>query len=64
MADMEQLRLAVSAKAEAMAVAARRDAELRELIRGAIAAGVPVKDLVAVTGLSKPRMYQIRDNRR
>jgi uncharacterized coiled-coil DUF342 family protein len=38
-------------------LADRRD----ELIRECIAAGVRVKDLVADTGLTRGRIYQIRD---
>lgn len=38
----------------------RRDAA----VRNALAKSVPVKDIVADTGLSRQRVYQIRDGRR
>jgi 20S proteasome alpha/beta subunit len=55
------------------AVAARRAADdaaavareaLNEAIRADVAAGRPVADIVYVTGLTRARIYQIRDHRR
>lgn len=64
MTDLEPLKAAVRAKAEAVAEAERRDTEMREQIRAAMAAKTPLKELIEVTGLSKQRLYQIRDNTR
>ena len=52
---------AVRAANSALAVAqVARD----QSVRSALAAGVPVKDLGPAAGLSKERVYQIRDSRR
>ena len=64
MTDLEPLKAAVRAKAEAVAEAERRDTQMREQIRAAMAAKTPLKELIEVTGLSKQRLYQIRDNTR
>lgn len=57
-ADATQLRRTADAAAAA-ARAAQADA-----IRAALAAGVRVVDVVRVTGLSRERVYQVRDGRR
>lgn len=49
-----------SAQAAVTHATARRD----ELIRRAIAAGTPVKELATTTGMSLARIYQVRDGRR
>ena len=54
----------VAARNEAKAAFDKADTALRESIRAAIVAGVKVPALVEVTGLSRPRIYQIRDGRR
>ena len=41
----------------------RRDT-LQYVIRSALASGVSVADIVKVTGLTRARIYQIRDHRR
>lgn len=64
MTDLERLKAAVQAKAQAVAEAEERDAEMREEIRAAMAAKTPLKELMEVTGLSRQRLYQIRDNTR
>jgi hypothetical protein len=42
----------------------RAAGERDNAIRAAIAVGVPVPTLVTVTGLSRSRIYQIRDGKR
>lgn len=54
----------VAARNEARDAFDKADASLRESIRAAIVAGVKVPALVEATGLSRPRIYQIRDGRR
>ena len=39
-------------------------AQLNDIIRAEVAAGTPVADIVKVTGLTRARIYQIRDHRR
>lgn len=53
----EELRQTV---AQLATLSDRRD----QLIREALAADVRVRDLVADTGLTRARIYQIRDHRR
>lgn len=61
--DMDEARYELRS-AQALVDAAdelgRRDAAVRK----ALATSVPVKDIVADTGLSRARVYQIRDRRR
>ncbi|MGO4245777.1 hypothetical protein AB4Y87_01065 [Paenarthrobacter sp. RAF54_2] len=65
MVDLEEIRAAAEAKAKAAAEAERLDLELRTLIREAFSKDdIRLKDLIEATGLSKPRLYQIRDGRR
>ena len=64
MTDLEPLKAAVRAKVKAVAEAERCDTEVREQGRIAMAAKVPLKELMEVTGLSRQRLYQIRDNTR
>lgn len=64
MTDLERLKAAVQAKARAVAEAEERDAEMREQIRVAMSAKTPLKELMEITGLSRQRLYQIRDNTR
>ena len=45
-------------------VAEGRRNELHSLIRTALASGASVADLVRATGLTRARIYQIRDGRR
>ena len=58
---------AVAALAEVeAATAARSEAERtwREAVRSAVAAGVPVIAIAAAAGVSRERVYQVRDGRR
>lgn len=65
MVDLPEIRAAAEAKAKAAAEAERLDVELRTLIREAFSDDdIRLKDLIEATGLSKPRLYQIRDGRR
>jgi hypothetical protein len=55
------------ALAEVVAATERRAPAMQDqadAIRNAIAVGVPVLQLVTVTGLSRARIYQIRDGKR
>lgn len=59
----EVARAAADARqAEQAAEQARQNRD--EAIRAALDAGVTVRDLVTLTGLGAPRLYQIRDRRR
>lgn len=64
----EELRQTVAQLAAHDIVAARIHDALSDrrdqLIRDSLAAGVRVRDLVADTGLTRARIYQIRDGRR
>jgi hypothetical protein len=42
----------------------RADRSWRAAIRAALAAGVPVGDLADTAGVTRARIYQIRDDRR
>lgn len=65
MADLPEIRAAAEAKAKAAAEADRLDNEFRDKIREAFTKDdVKLRDLIAATGLSKQRLYQIRDGRR
>ena len=65
MIDLQEIRAAAEAKAKAAARAEHLDMELRTLIREAFSNDdIGVKDLIEATGLSKARLYQIRDGRR
>ncbi|WP_285725033.1 hypothetical protein [Psychromicrobium xiongbiense] len=58
--DLEPLRTIVARLAALSELEKERD----DLIRAQIAAGTKVVDRVEATGLSRPRIYQIRDGRR
>lgn len=65
MADLPEIRASAEAKAKAAAEAERLDMEFRDKIREAFTRDdVKLRDLIAATGLSKQRLYQIRDGRR
>lgn len=65
MAELQEIRAAAEAKAKAAAEAGPLDMALRSLIQEAFAdEGIKLKDVIEATGLSKPRLYQIRDGRR
>lgn len=65
MVDLPEIRAAAATKAKAALEAERLDMELRTLIREAFSNDdIRLKDLIEATGLSKPRLYQIRDGRR
>ncbi len=61
---MSALPEAVRALQEAEAAVARATQARDEAVRKAIADGVPVATLAEQAGLSKARVYQIRDGRR
>jgi len=64
MVDFDRIRELATLKAEALARAAELDHELRQLIRDATQGDVPrdrVRNLAGASGLSVPRIYQIRD---
>jgi hypothetical protein len=64
MDDLDDVRDLVTRRAVAQAEFDAADSALREAIRQAIGAGATAPALAAVTGLSKQRIYQIRDNTR
>jgi len=55
---------AAEARTEADQAATAAHRKLNEIIRADVAAGRPVADIVKVTGLTRARIYQIRDHRR
>lgn len=61
---MHELRLATASRARADSAAELARTRQAAAVRAALAAGVPVRDLVAATGLGRERIYQIRDGRR
>lgn len=64
MDKLAEVGKAVRARDKAQKVFDDADANLRAVIREAITDGVKVRDLMEATGLSKARIYQIRDNTR
>lgn len=65
MVDLQEIRAAAEAKAEAAAQAERLDMEFRDRIKEAFADdSIRLRDLIQATGLTKARLYQIRDGRR
>ena len=60
----DTLTSAVAARTAADEAAAGALAQLNDVIRAEVAAGTPVVDIVRVTGLTRARIYQIRDHRR
>ena len=63
MSVLDQIREAADAKAEAQAVLDERSEALNELVREACAQGLTAVRIAEASGLSKPRIYQIRDHR-
>lgn len=61
---LAKIRTAAGRRSEARAIAAAAEGERDQLVRDALAAGIPASTVAAAAGLSKPRMYQIRDGRR
>lgn len=64
MSMLTEVRRAARAVTQADEAAARRRERLAELVRQALAEQVPVAQLVLATGLTRGRIYQIRDGRR
>lgn len=61
LARVEDTAAAVVIVSQALAVA---QTERDDAVRQALAAGATVNDLMAPAGLSRERLYQIRDRRR
>lgn len=61
---LDELTDASSAREKAISVMEEADAEWRSTIRRAIEMRVPVTQIAAATGISRERVYQIRDGRR
>jgi hypothetical protein len=59
-----ELAAAAQRKVAYADIAEGSDEQFREAVRAALAANVPVKRITALTGLSRARVYQIRDGRR
>ena len=62
--QLDTLSGAVAARTGADQAAAEALAHLNAVIRAEVAVGTPVADIVKVTGLTRARIYQIRDHRR
>jgi hypothetical protein len=63
-AEVIELRSAMQRYEAANNAAAEAERHRDDIIRRCLAAGMSVVRVMAVTGLSKPRIYQIRDGRR
>lgn len=61
---LEPLKAATAAKAAADQEAGAADAAWRKEIKDAIAHGFKVSVIAEAAGISVPRVYQIRDDRR
>ncbi|MGL3804734.1 hypothetical protein ACSYDW_01415 [Paeniglutamicibacter sp. R2-26] len=64
MSILDRIQVAGNAKAEAQALLDERTEALNELVREACAEGITAVRIAEASGLSKPRIYQIRDRRR
>jgi D-aminopeptidase len=64
MGDLSAVKAATKKKAAACEKYEAADEALREAIREALNAGASAMELTEVTGLSRARIYQIKDNRR
>lgn len=62
--SLEAVRAARRAYDVARARAAQLETARDDAIRAAIDAGYPIADVADAAGVSKPRVYQIRDRRR
>lgn len=63
-ASEDAIRRASTGVYAAQAALAAAEAQRDDAIRAALADGTRVVDLVSWTGLSRPRIYQIRDRSR
>ncbi|GAA1498828.1 hypothetical protein [Paeniglutamicibacter kerguelensis] len=63
MSVLDQIREAADAKGEAQAALDERSEALNGLVREACAQGLTAVRIAEASGLSKPRIYQIRDHR-
>jgi hypothetical protein len=61
---LDRLREATGVRDEAAARAKAADEEWRLLISAALLQGVPAADVADSCGISRARVYQIRDGRR
>lgn len=61
---LARIRTAAGRRSEARAIAASAEDHRDQLVREALAAGIPAAAVATAARLSKPRMYQIRDRRR
>ena len=60
----DEIRANRAKRQEAMECIARIDAELAELIKRALAEGLGPTEIARIAGMSRERVYQIRDGRR
>lgn len=59
-----ELATATQSKTAFADVAEGSDEQFRQAVRAALAQDIPVKRIMQITGLSRARIYQIRDGRR
>jgi hypothetical protein len=64
MTDLNKVRSAVRILAKARARTAEAEDFLADAIRGALANGVRAADIAATAGITRQRVYQIRDGKR
>lgn len=63
--DLETLRAAVDKATAARKIADQAQADLNDAIRSALKSeSIKTKEIVEITGLSRARLYQVRDYRR
>jgi DNA-binding phage protein len=60
----EDVRRAASALIEQRRTVAQAEEEFASAIRGAVHLGVPVAEVAELAGITRARVYQIRDGRR
>ena len=63
--DLETLRAVADKATTAREIADQAQAELNDAIRSALKSeSIKTKEIVEITGLSRARLYQVRDYRR
>lgn len=64
MSTADEIRANRAKRRKAVERVEKIDAELAELVRKALAEGIGPTEIARVAGLSRERIYQIRDGRR
>lgn len=64
MSDVERIAEATRERTQAQAELDRKDVQWRGLIAAAVKGGRPIAEIAEAAGISRQRVYQIRDGRR